>query len=228
MTSVSVPGEQVRILACLSAYEQETEIITPFRVAAVMSKNGIRWSHKRENGDIGHGMDSMPGNAEVHDIQEKDQNSENPSKGKTDHEKDISAGESLLRKEDQKLKTETLLQRFNNSHFFVRIAESGEKLWSKKGASERSLESLDIDDAANGSSKTTKDSSCLSAIIDKGNFKANASGGVARDAVQCCALANGDVVVCAPDLKVLIIFYHYLHRNECRYQNLDLHVVLLQ
>ncbi|PKI55986.1 hypothetical protein CRG98_023614 [Punica granatum] len=192
------PGEQVHILACLSANEQETEIITPFRVAAVMSKNGIRWSPKKENGDVGAGRDSVSGNVEVHDKEDKDQSNESPSQGKTNHEKDMSAGESLLRKEDQKLKTETLLQRFNNSHFFVRIAESGDKLWSKKGVSDKSLESSDTSDqisATSGNNETLKDSSGLSAIIDKGNFKANASGGVARGAVQCCALANGDLVV---------------------------------
>ncbi|KAK4762817.1 hypothetical protein SAY86_008585 [Trapa natans] len=189
------PGEKVRVLACLSTYEQETEIITPFRVAAVMSKNEIRGSPKKENGNIGHGVDSIPENADIHDMQEKVQNRDSLSKGKTDHEKAISSGESLLQKEDKKLKTQTLLQRFRNSHFFVRIADSGEKLWSKKGVSDRSLESSGVDDAENGSIKTTKDNSRLSAIIDKGKFRANASGGVARDAVQCHVLANGDIVV---------------------------------
>ncbi|KAK4784689.1 hypothetical protein SAY86_019057 [Trapa natans] len=189
------PGEQVHVLACLSPYEQETEIITPFRVAAAMSKNGIMWSPKKENGDIGHGVNSMSGNAGLHDMQKKGQNRDSLSKGKTDHEKAVYSGESLLRKEDRKLKAQTLLQKFSNSHFFVRIAESGEKLWSKRGVSERSLESSDVDGAANGSIKTTKYNSCPSAIIDKGNFRANVSGGVARDAVQCCVLANGDIVV---------------------------------
>ncbi|KAK8698438.1 hypothetical protein V6N13_114556 [Hibiscus sabdariffa] len=35
-------GDQVHVLACLSAYNQETKIITSFKVAAVMSKNGKR------------------------------------------------------------------------------------------------------------------------------------------------------------------------------------------
>lgn len=200
MDSVSVPGEQVHILACLSGYGQETELITPFRVAAVMSKNEIRWTPGKENGDVRHGMDSVPGNVELHFKREKDQTRESPSKGNSDHEKDNTDGESFLRKEDQKSKTETLLKRFNNSHFFVRIAESGEKLWSKKGSLERSLESSDMDDqtaAMSGINKAVKDNSCISAFIDKGNSKASSSGGVAGDAVQCCALANGDIVVSA-------------------------------
>uniref|UniRef100_A0A0D3FDY2 Uncharacterized protein n=1 Tax=Oryza barthii TaxID=65489 RepID=A0A0D3FDY2_9ORYZ len=52
------PGEQVHILACMSASKQETQVISPFRIAAVMSKNGNslqystnKSSHATENGD---------------------------------------------------------------------------------------------------------------------------------------------------------------------------------
>lgn len=44
------PGEQVHILACLSACKQDTEIITPFKVAEMMSKNA-----KNQNGQVTHG-----------------------------------------------------------------------------------------------------------------------------------------------------------------------------
>lgn len=43
------PGEQVHILACLSGYKQDTEIITPFKVAEMMSKNGR--NAKKQNGE---------------------------------------------------------------------------------------------------------------------------------------------------------------------------------
>ncbi|KAK4785503.1 hypothetical protein SAY86_002192 [Trapa natans] len=191
------PGEQIHMLACLSAYKLESELITPFGVSAAISNNGIRQSPGKDNGDVRHGVDSVPGSVEVHDNQDEDQNRESPSKGASDQEKDNTDDESLLGKEYQKLKTEATLQRFNNSHFFVRIAEFGEKLWSKKGASERSSESSDVDNQTtvmNGVDKTVKDNVCPSAFIDKGNSKASSSG-VARDAVQCCALANGDIVV---------------------------------
>nr|TKS04137.1 hypothetical protein D5086_0000146920 [Populus alba] len=51
------PGEQVHILASLSAYKQDTEIITPFKVAAVMPKNGVGQSPKKQNGDLEDGSD---------------------------------------------------------------------------------------------------------------------------------------------------------------------------
>ncbi|KAA8529469.1 hypothetical protein F0562_033732 [Nyssa sinensis] len=139
------PGEQVHILACLSACKQDTEIITPFKVAAVMSKNGIGQSTKKQNGNIGDETNRGSGRVEVNpDAQEMDQNSEDLLKEKINLQKDISASESLLRMEDHRKQTETLLQRFRNSHFFVRIAESDEPLWSKRSAHEASLESSEI------------------------------------------------------------------------------------
>ena len=57
LKSISILGEQVHILASLSAYKQDTEIITPFKVAAVMSKNGIGQSPKKQNGDLEDGSD---------------------------------------------------------------------------------------------------------------------------------------------------------------------------
>lgn len=55
---VQLSGEQVHILACMSASKQETQVISPFRIAAVMSKNGNslqystnKSSHATENGD---------------------------------------------------------------------------------------------------------------------------------------------------------------------------------
>ena len=71
-------------------------------------------------------------------------------------------------------------------------------LWSRKGPIEALSDSSDTEDlkpAANESSKDVKSLSQISAIIDKGNFNANVSGGVARNTVQCFALANGDIAV---------------------------------
>uniref|UniRef100_A0A5B7B8W0 Uncharacterized protein n=1 Tax=Davidia involucrata TaxID=16924 RepID=A0A5B7B8W0_DAVIN len=195
------PGEQVHILACLSACKQDTEIITPFKVAAVMSKNGIGQSTKKLNGNIGYETNRVSGRVEVNpDAQEMDQKSEDPLKERIDPQKDISASESLLRMEDHRKQTETLLRRFRNSHFFVRIAESDEPLWSKRSALEASLQSSEIggekftaDDA--GTRKTSKNRTPQNAIIDRGNFDASVSGGLARNAVKCCSLSNGDIVV---------------------------------
>ena len=44
----------MHILACLSACKQDTEIITPFKVAEMMSKNA-----KNQNGQVTHGGESL-------------------------------------------------------------------------------------------------------------------------------------------------------------------------
>ncbi|CAI0627708.1 unnamed protein product [Linum tenue] len=125
------PGEQVHILACLSASDQDTETITPFKVAAVMCKNGIGQSPERQNGNM-----NDRSHAEGETSAEEGDDS---SVQKSDPKVDVSASESILRMEDHKRQTETLLQRFKNSHFFVRIAESDEPLWSKKDSHSTSL-----------------------------------------------------------------------------------------
>ncbi|BBG94198.1 hypothetical protein Prudu_002423, partial [Prunus dulcis] len=193
------PGEQVHILACLSACKQDTEIITPFKLAAAMSKNGIRQSPKKQNGNAEEGNGALLRKGEMsHDSQGAEQNGETLSKEKTDLQKDVTDSESLLRMEDHKRQTEILLQRFERSHFFVRIAESSETLWSKKSAPKKSSVSLGMDgqeSKENGTQKNAVNVSRLNAIIDKGNFDPKVSGGVARNNVKCCSLSNGDIVV---------------------------------
>ncbi|XP_004238767.1 uncharacterized protein [Solanum lycopersicum] len=173
-----IPGEQVHILACLSACKQDTEIITPFKVAAVMKQNG--------NTGITSGSVS-PGEA-VDDGSVSENGNANISP-----QKEVSTGENLLRLEDYKRQTESLVQRFNSSHFFARIAESDEPLWSKRKPMEEVSDMIGADDS--DTVKTLKKKLSLSASTDKGNFDARTSGGVARNAVKCCALSNGDIVV---------------------------------
>ncbi|KAK4429949.1 hypothetical protein Salat_1295600 [Sesamum alatum] len=191
------PGEQIRILACLSAYKQDTEIITPFKVAAVMNKNGK--SPQKENGNI-RGQ-STPVSEEV-DAGPGDQDNQHNGtamEGKIDSHKDVSTGESLLRMEDHERQTKQLLHRFKNSHFFARIAESNEPLWSKRRPLEACLESSGtFEEQLTGDSSeiatATEKKNPISAVIDKGNFDARTSGGLARGA-ECWSLSNGDIVV---------------------------------
>lgn len=189
------PGEQVHILACLSAYKQDTEIITPFKVAAVMSKNGIGQSPEKQNGNLKDGGSSVSALGEVSsDSQVIGLNGNGASKQKTDPQGDISASKSFLRMEDYKRQTEMLLQRFKNSHFFVRIAESGEPLWSRKSALDQEYSEMDSQNKPQRTKKTADNTFHLSALIDRGNFDANVSGGAARNGVSCCSLSNGDIV----------------------------------
>ncbi|KAK7362173.1 hypothetical protein VNO77_04277 [Canavalia gladiata] len=183
------PGEQVHILACLSACKQDTEIITPFKVAAVMNKNGIGHSPGKENGNVENRNNSVSGEGQL-GPSSQEQKEENLEKAKTDHPADVSAGESLLRMEVHKRQTALLLQKFENSHFFVRISESDEPLWSKRGSSEKSNSS-----ETDGQKISTFGMSSICAVIDRANFDATISGGVARNSVKCCALPNGDIVV---------------------------------
>lgn len=179
------PGEQVHILACLSASKKDTEIITPFKVAAVLSKNGLLEQQENMDSDL-----SIVANEGEEDntrlsasSQSREQNGETSSTRNS-----ISASESLLRMEDYKKQTEIQLERFKNSHFFVRIAESDEPLWSKKSSRQSSS-------ATSGLGKDNFTATEANAYIDRGTFDANVSGGVARDAVKCCSLSNGDIVM---------------------------------
>lgn len=190
-------GEQIRILACLSAYKQDIEIITPFKVAAVMNKNGIGESLKKQNGNTGGETNAVSQIVDAGSDDQDNQSGEVVMKGKNNSNKDVSAGESLLRMEDHKRQTKQLLQRFKDSHFFARIAESNETLWSKRRDQEEDapFEEKVIGDSSE-TATATKKKYPMSAEIDRGEFDTRTSGGLARGAVKCCSLTNGDIVVC--------------------------------
>ncbi|KAG4401580.1 hypothetical protein GLYMA_02G021900v4 [Glycine max] len=174
------PGERVHILACFSACKQDT---SSFKVDAVTSDNGIGHSPKKENGNIENRNNSVSGEGE-------------PGTSDEEQMEDVSDDESLLQKEVLKKQTALLLQKFENSHFFVRISESDDPLWSKRSSSEIFSNSSDANTEKASTIKSKGDTfSPISTIIDRGNFDSNVSGGVARNSVKCCALPNGDLVV---------------------------------
>ncbi|CAN8269147.1 unnamed protein product [Cochlearia groenlandica] len=190
------PGEQIQILACLSESKGDSEIITPFKVAEVMSRTGQRKVSDKQNGDMSDGASTPSRDGEISpDGQFATQNGDSPGKESLDSPKDESDGESILRMEDHKRRTEDLLSRFQKSHFFVRIAESGETLWSKKSAM---VEDTEVDEKR----KSREKRPCVSAFVDRGDFDPNVAGGVARSKAKCCALPNGDMVV---SLQVYIV-----------------------
>ncbi|KAJ4831799.1 hypothetical protein Tsubulata_017010 [Turnera subulata] len=233
------PGEQIHILACLSAYKQDTEIITPFKVAAVMSKNGIGKSPEQQNGN-GNGKDGINLASAEGEVCPKDMSLDQNGndKQKAASEKDISDTESILRMEDHRRQTEMLLQRFNNSHFFVRIAESGESLWSKRAAPiSEFAEMVRQSSTVNGTRRPGASISPLNVLIDKGDFDLNVSGGAARNSVRCCSLSNGDIVVCiqmsklfnhnkwyAYPFRLLVVFVLDYFTFGRRFQYCDLYV----
>ncbi|GAB2285410.1 hypothetical protein Dimus_019863 [Dionaea muscipula] len=190
------PGEQAHIVACLSASKQDTEIITPFKVAAIMSKNGAGQSTKDQNGTPeADTSESKPRQASSDG--HLDPASSNSAMGKNSPPTDVSASESLLRMEDHKRQTQSLIQKFEDSHFFVRIADFGEPLWSKRGGADlpetANIASTKEDSVEDGKAATS--STPINAVIEKGSFDARVSGGVARNSVKCHSLSNGDIVV---------------------------------
>ncbi|KQK23601.1 uncharacterized protein LOC100846542 [Brachypodium distachyon] len=190
------PGEQVHIMACLSASQQDAQVISPFRIAAVMSKieNSLQHSTNEtspvsENGDA----NGTAGDSSSHGVEDNMESVELSDK-ESPSKQDIMETESLLRMEDHKLQTENMLRRFKRSNFFVRIAESDEPLWSKKRvAATKTTDEQSYSDSQ-GNSKVSR-SNVYNTISDKGFFDGSTSGGVARDTARCYALQNGDIVV---------------------------------
>ncbi|KAG2629416.1 hypothetical protein PVAP13_3KG430500 [Panicum virgatum] len=188
------PGEQVHILACLSSSKQDIQVISPFRIAAVMSKNGNslqhstdKFSHANANGHD-NGTTGENGCQDVdNDMQSVELNSDASPSGH-----DILETQSLLQMEDHKQQIELMLRRFSESNFFVRIAESDEPLWSKKRATTTKMSDGRSD--GQGNSKASR-SNIYNTVSDKGIFDGSTSGGVARDTVKCYSLQNGDIVV---------------------------------
>lgn len=198
-------GEHIHILVCLSASKHVSEVITPFRVAAVMSKNGKSSPNKEQHIEtlgkmpsplgLNGVVSSTPENASG---QKVENNIETVSAGSVlSPQNDISATESLLRMEQHKQQIESILQSFRNSNFFVRIAEADEQLWSKRNVnSSMNSEVVGGKSHPNDGSKKVPRCNVVSAIVDKGSFDGITSGGVARNTVRCYSLSNGDVVVC--------------------------------
>ncbi|KAI3744540.1 hypothetical protein L1987_57623 [Smallanthus sonchifolius] len=91
---------------------------------------------------------------------------------------------SACKQEEYKRQTEELLKRFKNSHFFTRIAESDEALWSRRKTHE-----------TNGGKFIPIESCNDDVAVDRGILDASTSGGIAKNDVKCSQLANGDIVV---------------------------------
>ncbi|XP_073294545.1 uncharacterized protein [Primulina huaijiensis] len=190
------PGEQIHILICLSACKQDTEIITPFKVAAVMNKNWIGKGNDKQNGDIEGPKDPVTQRV---DLSAGGLHDQNGMEG-VESQKDVPTGESLLRMEDYRRQTKQLLQNFESSHFFARIAQSYEPLWTKRRVQKSELATSEIfEKNLSGDSleteKIMKKKNSTTAAIDRGKFDARTSGGLVRDAAKCCSLPNGDIVV---------------------------------
>lgn len=173
------------MLACLSACKQDTQITTPFKVSAMTSNNGTSHISEKEIGSVENKNNLISGEGE-------------PSTSGEEQPLDVSDCDSL-HMEAHKRQAASLLQKCENSHFFVRIAESNEPLWSKRSSLEKNSNSSDSQKASTIKTKETAFPS-TGTVIDRGNFNATVSGGMARNSVKCFALPNGDIVVCTTKL----------------------------
>jgi hypothetical protein len=198
-------GEQVHILACLSASKQDVQVISPFKVAALMSKNGNSLQHTTNKSGPVSASDHDNGTGGENGCQDVELNSDvSPSKP------DISETQTLLQKEDHKQQIKLTLQRFRESNFFVRIAESDEPLWSKKRESTSKMADGRNYSDSQEHIKASRNTS-YNTVSDKGIFNGSTSGGVARDTVKCYPLQNGDIVVCL-DGSCLVAIEPYIPR----------------
>ncbi|KAG9451003.1 hypothetical protein H6P81_010968 [Aristolochia fimbriata] len=226
------PGEQLHILACLSASKQETEVITPFKVAAVMSKNGISDQNGRQQNKA---PETIPKSSlKVADSDTKE-NGRSELTQENDKHQDMLDGESILRSESHKERTQTLLARFSNSHFFVRFADTDDEPQTKRNLSESSPSHSEVGreksrTSSVGNKRFSHRDSRFNTVIDRGSFDASAAGGMARNTVGCCALSNGDIVVLLqvnvgnnfvkdPVLEVLQFEKYQNSRNMPSYEN---------
>ncbi|KAI7748379.1 hypothetical protein M8C21_034017 [Ambrosia artemisiifolia] len=90
---------------------------------------------------------------------------------------------SACKQQEYRRQTEELLKRFKNSHFFTRIAESDEALWSRRKTRETD------------EGKFIPVESCNDYVaLERGSLDASTSGGIAKNDVKCSRLANGDIV----------------------------------
>lgn len=176
----------------MSACKQDTQITPPFEVAAMTSKNGRGQSSDKESGSIENRNNLVSREEELSTSGE-----EQPA--------DVFDGDFLHTKV-HKRQTALLLQKFENSHFFVRISESNEPLWSKRSSVESFSNSSETHSQKAPTIKTKENAlPSIGTVIDKGNFDATVCGGTARNSVKCFALPNGDIVVC------IATFGNYVH-----------------
>ncbi|GJM95646.1 hypothetical protein PR202_ga12412 [Eleusine coracana subsp. coracana] len=186
----------VHILACLSASKQDVRVISPFRIAALISKNGNSLQHSTNKSRPISANDHDNGTAGENGCQdvENDQQTGKLNGDMSPPKHDILETQTLLQMEDHKQQIELILQRFRESNFFVRIAESDEPLWSKKRVSTSNIadgQNYSDSQEHNRASRNT----AYNTVSDKGIFDGSTSGGVARDTVKCYPLQNGDIVV---------------------------------
>ncbi|XP_078435228.1 heat-inducible transcription repressor [Wolffia australiana] len=180
------PGEELRIIACLSTQNLYS---TQSGVAQAIYENGnpdqlckgtdrmetnINQTIERDGNLLkaeggvayNHGPMTIPA---IANSQTKDRITE--FSGQTVENKQI-AGMTL--------------EKFKKSHYLVRIAESNESLKTKGRTSEMTVKE---------SKKTARKPSSFSASVERGHIGGTVSSGTVGNSVTCCSLQSGDIAI---------------------------------
>ncbi|BFI31740.1 hypothetical protein MPTK2_3g24570 [Marchantia polymorpha subsp. ruderalis] len=203
------PGEQFHILVHVTTQDSPgTERLTPFKVAAAMNKvAALKAKQGPTETSISTGENST---ADASEGVEKDNvDGVNDAEGETESETKVDSPKVPRTKtEDTKIddnsetegglkrKSLMLLESFRKSHFYVRIMSGQDELplGKKKTVPEGSL-SVSISTKGVEEQNKRGTSGGTPVVMERGKFNPHTAGGVARNAVTCTPLANGDIVV---------------------------------
>ncbi|KAH7277011.1 hypothetical protein KP509_39G030300 [Ceratopteris richardii] len=176
------PGECMSIVVYVSLHDPSMpEIITPFRVAAMLEKINVNGKGNSKISSLSTSQDAMDTK-----LDEEKQHSTD----KVDFpQNSLTAGRKVFTVEENKDRKAALLHAFQNSHFFAKISETDEQI----------LKAEEIDDAALSTSSSEHKKSFESVepvpvVMEGGDFDSRYAGGVARSAT-CYSLENGDIAV---------------------------------
>ncbi|KAJ7300099.1 hypothetical protein O6H91_Y074600 [Diphasiastrum complanatum] len=201
----ALPGEHLNIVVYLSSQDLSVpEVITPFKLAAVMNKTTCAQSSMShfENGiqekTIGVAEDT---NGAPHKLETQANSQYFPSPSENgvkasdtvlnDGGKGLDATESLIQ-EGQKKRSAQLLESFQTSHYFVRIAGPDEPLWKRRNFGGRRSSASSSNE---GDDDATYLMSSAAVLMEKQGYDPSVASGLCRCAVTCCSLENGDIVV---------------------------------
>ncbi|KAL2633965.1 hypothetical protein R1flu_005444 [Riccia fluitans] len=197
------PGEQFHILVHVPSQDTTSlERITPFKAAAALrTKQSTGASSSTEVGSSG----AFPEEGQTHE-----ENGSKVAENETEAEAKVGVAEEASSSVSVKVdvsdtsvpldglkgKSQMLLESFRKSHFNVRVIRGEDELQLENTKTE-------TDGSTKGkvSSKISMESSRTVTVgdnpvlMERGRFNPYAAGGLARNAVACTSLANGDVVV---------------------------------
>ncbi|KAI5064868.1 hypothetical protein GOP47_0019563 [Adiantum capillus-veneris] len=198
------PGECVSIVVYVSSHDLSMpQIISPFRVAAMLEKVNLKEKESTEKGSLSVSGDSSEASL--------DEDKEQLAAGKValSSLKDrSSAAEKVLMIEEHKNRSAALLHMFQNCHFFTRLVGAEEQVSKGEKFFGQSAEELDDGTVSTSSSehkKLAEVAEPVPIVLEGADFDPRYAGGVARNA-RCYSFDNGDIAVVlqisvATDLK---------------------------